>query len=61
MTKGERKVAEDMLHCIPTNWVDPLLTGDDAVLSKTVGQYDCQDIERLLLAIRKRMEDKLGI
>lgn len=61
MTKGERKVAEDMLCCIPTNWADPLLTGDDAVLSKTVGQYDCQDIEHLLIAIRRRMEDKLGI
>ncbi len=59
MTENERKIATDLLHCIPANWCDPLLTGDDAVLSKTVGKYDCDDIERLLTAIRKRMENKI--
>ncbi len=58
MTEGERKIAEEMLGCIPTNWCDPLLTGENAVLH---GEFDCRDIERLLQALRKRMEEKLGI
>ena len=58
MRKDECKIAEDLLSCIPTNWCDPLLTGDSKVLH---GNFDCRDIERLLQAIRKRMEDKLGI
>ncbi len=61
MTKGEREIATNLMHCIPINWCDPLLTGDDAVLSKHVGKYNCQDIERLLTAVRKRMEEQLGI
>lgn len=39
---------------IPTNWLDPLLTGPDAVL-KGNGPWGCPDIERLLLAIKKRL------
>lgn len=40
---------------IPTNWLDPLLTGPDAALKGT-GPWDCQDIERLLQAVKKRLE-----
>lgn len=58
MTEGERKIAEDLLSCIPTNWCDPILTGDKAALHC---EFDCRDIERLLQALRKRMEEKLGI
>jgi hypothetical protein len=61
MTSGERKIASDLLNCIPTNWVDPLLTGGNKVISSKNGKYDGQDIENLLLAIRKRMTEKLGI
>ena len=60
MTEGERKVAEDMLACIPTTWDDPLLSGKDKVIRSTQ-PYRGDDIERLLTAIRKRMEEKLGI
>ena len=44
---------------IPTSWLDPLLTGPEAVIGDP--PYDCRDIERLLNAIRKRMfpNDKL--
>ena len=35
---------------IPTNWVDPLLTGEDAVLPG-YGPWGCPDIERLLWAL----------
>lgn len=61
MTKNERNIAETLLRCVPTNWCDPLLTGDAKVISGTIGKYDRQDIERLLIAVRKRMEEKLGI
>ena len=39
---------------VPTSWLDPLLTGT----TKVVGEppYGCPDIERLLNAIRKRIE-----
>lgn len=60
MTKGERRIAEDLLGCIPTNWCDPILTGPDKVLPSTQ-PYRSDDIERLLLAIRDRMQKKLGI
>jgi hypothetical protein len=58
MTKSERKIASDLMSCIPTNWADPLLTGDQKVLH---GEFDCRDIERLLIAIRRRMEQKIGM
>ena len=38
---------------VPTNWVDPLLTGPDAVIGSP--PYNCGDIERLLLAIAARI------
>ena len=37
---------------IPTNWLDPLLTGPDAVIGKP--PYNCKDIERLLNALQLR-------
>jgi hypothetical protein len=40
--------------CVPTTWLDPLLTGPDAVIGKP--PYGCPDIERLLSAIRSRVE-----
>lgn len=45
------------LPTIPTNWLDPLLTGPDAVIGNP--PYNCRDIERLLRAIhlRARMWD----
>ncbi len=43
-------------HLVPTSWLDPLLTGPDAVL-KGMGPWPCQDIERLLNAIRARIAD----
>lgn len=58
MTESERKIASDLLGCIPTSWCDPLLTGDNKVLHS---EFDCRDIERLLQALRERMENKIGI
>lgn len=39
---------------VPCNWLDPLLSGPDAVL-KGAGPWGCPDIERLLRAIRERV------
>jgi len=41
--------------CVPTNWCDSLLTGPHAVLIHRKGSYTGADIERLLLAIKKRI------
>lgn len=62
MTKKEREIAEKLLACLPTTWLDPLLTGDKAVLSiARRGSWNCDDIERLVTAIKHRMEKELGI
>ena len=54
MTDAERA---RLLALVPTNWVDSLLTGPTAVLGTP--PYDCEDVERLLRAVRKRLEDEL--
>ena len=41
-------------YAVPHSWLDPLLTGDKAVIGSP--PYDCQDIERLLNTIRERTE-----
>ena len=38
---------------IPTNWLDPLLTGPNAVIGEP--PYGCQDIERLLRALSDKL------
>ena len=44
--------------CVPSNWCDPLLTGPDAVVGKAVA---CQDIEAVLLAVKKRIESRSNV
>ena len=39
---------------LPTTWLDSLLTGPTAVLGKP--PYDCPDIERLLRAVKARVQ-----
>lgn len=46
--------AEERERCakaIPTNWLDPMLTGPTAALKGNGGTWGCPDIERLLKAI----------
>lgn len=45
---------EKIIEAIPSNWCDPLLTGEDKVIGKS--PYDYLDIENLLNAIRERIE-----
>lgn len=42
------------INAIPTSWLDPLLTGPHAVLGQP--PYNCHDVERLLNALRDRMQ-----
>lgn len=42
--------------CVPTNWCDSLLTGPDAALPHGSHEYGCADVERLLRAIKARIE-----
>jgi hypothetical protein len=42
---------EAILDCIPSNWLDPLLTGPAAVIH----QYSCLEIEALLNSVRARI------
>ena len=49
-TKG----VEDAIKGIPRNWLDPLLTGDNAIIEGY--SYTPTDIENLLIAIKQRLQ-----
>lgn len=44
---------QQALDTIPTNWLDPLLSGDDKVIHKS----PCPEIEALLKAVRARIAE----
>lgn len=46
------------LGAFPTNWVDPLLTGPEAILPRG-NAFACRDIERLLWAVSERVRKAL--
>ena len=52
---GSSRIVSRLLDDIPTNWLDPLLTGPTAALKGNGGTWGCRDIERLLLALFERM------
>ena len=43
---------------VPTNWTDPLMTGKHRVIGDP--PYYCPDVEKLLLAIKKRYDKTVG-
>lgn len=49
----DNQLREAIRDAIPRSWLDPLLTGPKAVIGSP--PYNCQDIERLLNAIRERV------
>lgn len=53
------KFAEEIINCIPTNWLDPLLTGKDKILPDGYN-YNPKDIEKLLSALKERVKDKVS-
>ncbi len=56
--KSEDQRCEHLIGCVPTSWLDDLLTGPNAVLKGKGGTWGCPDIERLLNAIRERMRSQ---
>jgi len=42
---------------VPTNWLDPLLTGPEAVI-RSRPPYDYDDIEKLCRAIVRRIHER---
>lgn len=53
--RSEKQKMRAMVEAVPTTWLDPLLTGPTAVVGKP--PYYCPDIEALLNALRKRLQE----
>lgn len=51
-----REALEGVDKCVPTNWLDPLLTGPKAVVAKS----DCREIEALLRGIQDRIRQHVA-
>ena len=47
---------EELPSLVPTTWLDPIFVGDNAV---DTSKCDGQQVEALLLAIKKRLSDAL--
>ena len=54
VTRKDNIMTKEMIDIIPSNWCDPLLTGDKKVIDGP--PYNCRDIENLLNALRKRIK-----
>lgn len=53
---GAEEMRSACVEAIPTNWLDPLLTGPTAVLPKDYRYYP-REVENLLHALRKRLSE----
>lgn len=53
---AEAATAKKLIACVPSNWLDPLLTGDDRVKPYDCDKYNSRQIEELLHRIRERMQ-----
>lgn len=51
---GRGIALKEAASCIPDTWLDPLLTGPNAVVGAP--PYGCQDIQRLCKALRERID-----
>ena len=54
----QNRLRRALLKAVPSNWLDPLLTGPKAVIGQP--PYDCKDIERLLNAVRARVSSTVS-
>jgi hypothetical protein len=54
LVKELRRALDEAAKAVPTNWLDPLLIGPDAVLPKD-GAYNPRHIEALLRGVRDRI------
>lgn len=50
----DEELKRELVDCVPSNWLDPLLTGAQAVMGSP--PWGCPEVERLLRAIRARIE-----
>lgn len=55
------EIAKELGEVVPSNWCDPLLTGDSAALHGQPGTWSCHDIERLLNGIRERIQNHAAL
>ena len=56
MTKAERKaLVEECARCVPTTWLDPLLSGPNKV-----GSLPARETEALLRGIQDRIRALVG-
>jgi hypothetical protein len=62
MVRMEVRMAglEQLPEIIPTNWLDPLLSGPNAVLPATTREITPKHIEALLLAVIKRQRERIA-
>jgi hypothetical protein len=44
------------IDSIPTSWLESLLTGAKSVMVNEAGKWGCPDVERLLTAVRDRIQ-----
>ena len=51
-----RGLLEEIPALVPTNWLDPLLTGDKKVVHR---EDSNRDIENVLMAVRDRIQSKI--
>lgn len=57
---AKREAFEAAADCVPTNWLDPLLTGPEAAFRRKDGKFDCREIEALLRGIQDRIRARLA-
>lgn len=56
VVREQREAQKEVdIAAIPSNWIDPILTGPESALGGRAGAWGCPDIERLLNAVRERI------
>jgi hypothetical protein len=53
---AQADIAKKMIDELPTSWLDPLLTGPQAVLKTKGGTWGCPEVEAVLRGVKARLE-----
>ncbi len=59
-TNGHAAIIKECAELIPTNWLDPLLIGENAVINSD-SYYTNKDIEDLLCALKQRILSRVDL
>jgi hypothetical protein len=51
-----QRVVSRLIEAVPSNWLDPMLTGDKAVIDHSKPMFTGRDIEKMFNALRDRMQ-----